>query len=51
MFSATFSQEIQKLAGTYLNDYLFLAVGIVGGACKDVLQNFIQVSNNEKKKR
>ncbi|XKL61146.1 hypothetical protein PGB90_008203 [Kerria lacca] len=50
MFSATFSQEIQKLAGTYLNDYLFLAVGIVGGACKDVLQNFIQVSNNEKKK-
>lgn len=39
MFSATFPVEVQTLAGKYLNpDYIFVTVGIVGGACSDVQQ-------------
>jgi ATP-dependent RNA helicase DDX3X len=30
MFSATFQDEIQILAGDFLNDYIFLVVGRVG---------------------
>ena len=33
MFSATFPAQIQRLASEFLNNYLFLQVGIVGGAC------------------
>lgn len=51
MFSATFPEAIQRLAGTFLNNYLFLAVGIVGGACSDVEQKFYQVSKFEKRNR
>jgi probable ATP-dependent RNA helicase DDX4 len=52
MFSATFSQEIQRMAAKYLRrDYLFVTVGIVGGACKDVEQNFLSVDRDEKKKK
>ncbi|XP_076245897.1 ATP-dependent RNA helicase vasa [Calliopsis andreniformis] len=49
MFSATFPDEVQHLAKRFLNNYLFLAVGIVGGACSDVEQNFYEVSKNKKK--
>ena len=31
MFSATFPDDIQKMAAQFLHDYLFLAVGRVGG--------------------
>lgn len=50
MFSATFPYEIQELAGRFLRNYLFLTVGIVGGACSDVEQNFKQ-SNGASEKR
>ena len=43
MFSATFPDEIQKMAYSYMAEYLFLSVGIVGGACLDVVQTFFQV--------
>lgn len=49
MFSATFSGEIQRLAAQYLRDYLFLTVGIVGGASQDVEQEFIETSRREKR--
>ncbi|KAG9438124.1 ATP-dependent RNA helicase vasa [Apis mellifera carnica] len=49
MFSATFPDEVQHLARRFLNNYLFLAVGIVGGACSDVEQNFYEVARNKKK--
>ncbi|KAK1127173.1 hypothetical protein K0M31_003722 [Melipona bicolor] len=49
MFSATFPDEVQHLARRFLNNYLFLAVGIVGGACSDVEQNFYEVAKNKKK--
>jgi len=49
MFSATFPSEIQKLASQYLYNYLFLAVGVVGGACDDVEQVIYEVQKFEKK--
>ncbi|KAK9299834.1 hypothetical protein QLX08_007282 [Tetragonisca angustula] len=49
MFSATFPDEVQHLARRFLNNYLFLAVGIVGGACSDVEQNFYEIAKNKKK--
>lgn len=51
MFSATFPEDIQHLAGRFLNNYLFVAVGIVGGASTDVEQIFHQVSKYEKRKK
>ncbi|KFU95472.1 putative ATP-dependent RNA helicase DDX4, partial [Chaetura pelagica] len=45
MFSATFPEEVQRLAGEFLKpDYLFVVVGRVGGACSDVQQSVLQVS-------
>lgn len=49
MFSATFPEEIQRLAGQFLNDYIFLAVGIVGGASADVEQHFFEVTKFKKR--
>jgi ATP-dependent RNA helicase DDX3X len=34
MFSATFPVDIQRLAGDFLNEYIFVAVGRVGAASK-----------------
>ncbi|XP_066195683.1 probable ATP-dependent RNA helicase DDX4 [Sylvia atricapilla] len=45
MFSATFPEEVQRLAGEFLKtDFLFVVVGHVGGACRDVQQNILEVS-------
>lgn len=49
MFSATFPNEIQELAGNYLRDYIFLTIGVVGGACTDVQQVFLEVSKFKKR--
>jgi probable ATP-dependent RNA helicase DDX4 len=52
MFSATFPDEIQKMAFEFLaDDYLFLGVGRVGGACKDVEQKFEQVEQYDKREK
>lgn len=51
MFSATFPDEIQMLAGKFLNNYIFVAVGIVGGACSDVEQVFYQVDRFKKREK
>eukprot|EP00428_Durinskia_dybowskii_P069887 CAMPEP_0170388304 /NCGR_PEP_ID=MMETSP0117_2-20130122/18012_1 /TAXON_ID=400756 /ORGANISM="Durinskia baltica, Strain CSIRO CS-38" /LENGTH=648 /DNA_ID=CAMNT_0010644215 /DNA_START=60 /DNA_END=2006 /DNA_ORIENTATION=+ len=48
MFSATFPVEIQRLAGDFMKDYIFLAVGRVGAASKDVTQRIEWVEQNEK---
>lgn len=48
MFSATFPEDVQHLAGRFLNNYLFVAVGIVGGASTDVEQIFYEVTKYEK---
>jgi len=48
LFSATFPDKVQTLAKQFLRkDYLFIEVGIVGGACQDVEQKFLKVENNE----
>lgn len=49
MFSATFPNDIQRLAGKYLHEYIFLTIGIVGGASSDVQQNVFQVGKFEKR--
>ncbi|XP_070502812.1 ATP-dependent RNA helicase vasa-like [Chironomus tepperi] len=49
MFSATFPDAIQHLAAKYLRDYLFLTIGIVGGASTDVEQEFIEVERKGKR--
>lgn len=51
MFSATFPEEIQHLAGQFLTNYVFIAVGIVGSASTDVEQSFIQVTKFEKRNK
>jgi len=51
MFSATFPDDIQTAAQEFLNDYLFLTVGMVGGACSDVEQTFYEVANPEKREK
>lgn len=51
MFSATFSDDVQRLAANYLKDYVFIAAGVVGGACKDVEQVFYEVSRSDKRSK
>ncbi|XP_033611016.1 ATP-dependent RNA helicase vasa isoform X2 [Cryptotermes secundus] len=49
MFSATFPEDIQHLARKFLHNYLFLGVGIVGGACSDVEQHVHMVTKFQKR--
>lgn len=43
---------ICRLASDFLKtDYLFLAVGVVGGACSDVEQKFVQVTKFSKREQ
>ncbi|XP_020661226.2 putative ATP-dependent RNA helicase DDX4 isoform X2 [Pogona vitticeps] len=52
MFSATFPEEIQRLAGEFLKSgYLFVVVGQVGGACSDVQQSVLQVKQYDKREK
>ncbi|NWI86878.1 DDX4 helicase, partial [Pitta sordida] len=52
MFSATFPEEVQRLAGEFLKtDFLFVVVGRVGGACSDVQQNILRVSQRFKREK
>ena len=51
MFSATFPDDIQTAAQDFLNDYLFLTVGMVGGACSDVQQEFYEVAKFDKREK
>lgn len=48
MFSATFPEECQKMAQDFLYDYIWIGVGIVGGACEQVAQTLEQVKVADK---
>lgn len=48
MFSATFPVEIQRLAQDFMKDYIFVAVGRVGAASKDVTQRVEWVEQDDK---
>ena len=39
------------MAFEFMSNYLFLAVGVVGGACSDVSQTFLQVPMYEKREK
>ncbi len=49
MFSATFPEEVQTLASNYMEDYIFVTTGTVGGTNPDVQQEFHQCARNEKR--
>lgn len=51
MFSATFPEEIQRLAGDFLNDYIFITVGRVGGTTSDIQQTVMDVSDEHKREK
>ena len=51
MFSATFPEEIQNLAAEFLNDYVFLTIGKVGGTSSDIEQVIEEVPDSEKRER
>jgi superfamily II DNA/RNA helicase len=52
MFSATFPDEVQRLAKHFLREnYVFLAVGILGGANEDIAQTIELVPQANKKDR
>ncbi|XP_049318408.1 ATP-dependent RNA helicase vasa isoform X6 [Bactrocera dorsalis] len=51
MFSATFPEEIQRLAGAYLSNYIFITIGVVGGACSDVTQEIFEVKKFQKRSK
>ena len=48
LFSATFPPNIQRLASDFLTEYIFLTVGRVGAASKDVTQTVEYVEQNDK---
>jgi len=48
MFSATFPDECQKMAQDFLYDYIWIGVGIVGGAVDTVTQRLDKVSVSKK---
>lgn len=48
MFSATFPSNIQRLASDFMRDYVFLTVGRVGSASKDVTQAVEYVEERDK---
>nr|XP_027206392.1 DEAD-box ATP-dependent RNA helicase 37-like [Dermatophagoides pteronyssinus] len=48
MFSATFPQEIQKLAAVFMRNYLYLTVGRVGSASSLIKQSFFYAEEDEK---
>ncbi|KAJ1390220.1 RNA helicase, DEAD-box type, Q motif, partial [Sesbania bispinosa] len=51
LFSATFPDDIQKLASDFLSNYIFLAVGRVGSSTDLIAQRFELVQDQDTDKR
>merc|ERR1719321_1769624 len=51
MFSATFPREIQRLAQAFMRQYIWIAVGTVGGAADSVEQSFVHTHPREKERK
>ena len=49
MFSATFPEGIQIMARDFLQDYVYVNTGNVGGTNPDILQEFIEVQRKDEK--
>lgn len=48
MFSATFAPEVQFLAQDFMYEYVWIAIGRVGGANESVTQRVLRVRNSQK---
>ena len=48
-FSATMPNQVQQLAADCLNKYIFLVIGIVGAANKNVDQKFFRCDDKKQK--
>ena len=48
-FSATMPNQVQQLAAECLNKYIFLVIGIVGAANKNVDQKFYRCDDKKQK--
>jgi superfamily II DNA/RNA helicase len=48
MFSATFPPDVQLLARDFMTDYVWVAVGMVGGACDSIDQDIILIERKQK---
>eukprot|EP00468_Gymnochlora_sp_CCMP2014_P012627 CAMPEP_0167764904 /NCGR_PEP_ID=MMETSP0110_2-20121227/14341_1 /TAXON_ID=629695 /ORGANISM="Gymnochlora sp., Strain CCMP2014" /LENGTH=679 /DNA_ID=CAMNT_0007652459 /DNA_START=328 /DNA_END=2370 /DNA_ORIENTATION=- len=48
MFSATFPEDMQKLAGDFMGDYVWIGVGRVGATTDSITQKMIEVTHNAK---
>jgi len=51
MFSATFALNVQKMAGDFLTDYLFITVGRVGSCSEMIDQSLIYAEDGKGKTR
>ncbi|KAL9554666.1 hypothetical protein MBANPS3_002717 [Mucor bainieri] len=51
MFSATFPDNIQKLASDFMNKYVFLSVGRVGATSENITQKIELMRDDEKRPR
>jgi ATP-dependent RNA helicase DDX3X len=49
MFSATFAQEVQKMASDFLSEYVFITVGRVGSASELVQQEVVYAASVQEK--
>ncbi|CEP14995.1 hypothetical protein [Parasitella parasitica] len=51
LFSATFPENIQRLARDFLSEYVFLSVGRVGATSENITQHIEFVSDDDKRPR
>merc|ERR1719428_324989 len=49
MFSATFPTGVQKMAGDFLHDYLFITVGRVGSCSETITQSLVYAEDGKGK--
>ena len=49
MFSATFPEQIQKLAGEFLNDYVFITIGKIGSTHSGIEQKVVEIEDSSKR--
>lgn len=51
LFSATFPEEIRKLAATYMKPYIMISVGKVGSSTDNITQTVMRVDHPKKKEK
>ena len=49
MFSATFPEQIQKLAGEFLNEYVFITIGKIGSTHSGIEQKVVEIEDSSKR--